>query len=321
MSARAFLVGDLRLEVDASLANGAAVDLLRDFRAAPDVPPTVVLVPAPAGALLDRPGARESFFHGPLRVSCDHGAFLLRDGANALTVSADGRRIEVARLGSAADGASELALLVGIVVALRHHGLFHLHAAALEEEGGRRVLVAGTSGAGKTTLALALAAAGLAPLADDAVLLTRRRGPPRVVGFPRPFHLGERTAAAFPELADHLGPPAATGKRALDTRAALGVHARGEMALPDVLLLPEIAPAARTTVEPVSTAEAFCALVECGALVVADGMPAVPEQLALLRALADAASAARVRLGEDVLRDPAACALETLAACSAARAA
>ncbi|BDG05659.1 hypothetical protein [Anaeromyxobacter oryzae] len=314
MSPPAFDVGGVKVEVDAALAAGA---LLGGFPPASPGPPALVLAVAPDPLPPQDPGAVPSFFHETLRCSVRHGSFRVRDGASVLTVAADGRRIEVA--GPTTDGVSELAVLVAVVVALRHHGLFHLHAAALEGGDGPRVLVVGTSGAGKTTLALALAAAGLTPLGDDAVLLTRRGGPLRVVGFPRPFHVGARTAAAFPALAPHLGAPGREGKRPLDARAALGAHPSGAMRSPDLLLLPEITADDETQVEPAGSAEAFGALLESGALLVADGMPEVAEHLAVLRAVADGARTVRVRLGGDVLSAPAACARRLLAAAGRAR--
>jgi hypothetical protein len=302
MSASAFDIGGVKVEVRSMTA---AAELLRGFPPGRAGPPALVLAP---GTSADHADTRPSFFHASLRCSVRGGAFVVRDGASVLTISADGSRIEAATP-SAGDGApSELALLVAIVVALRHQGLFHLHAAALEEPGGRRVLVAGTSGAGKTTLALALAAAGLTPLGDDAVLLGARDGAPRVIGFPRPFHVGARTAAAFPALATHLGPPGREGKRPVDVRAAVGAHPSGLMQAPSLLLLPEITKGEETTVERVACSDAFGALLESSALVVADAMPAVAEHLAVLAAVADGARSLRVRLGADLLRTPAACA-------------
>lgn len=314
MNAAVFQVGPLRIEVAAPLAAGIAGELLRGFPAVPDGLAALRIAAAGPEVGFVVSGEAPSFFHGPLRAAMRGGCFVLRDGPTAVVVSGDGRQIEVAGPARAADGGSELAVLVGLVLALRHHGLFHLHAAALEEPGGRRVLVAGTSGAGKTTLTLALAAAGFAPLADDAVLVSQRGRAATIVGLPRPFHLGPRTAAAFPGLAAHLGPPSPAGKRPLPL-AALGPRPEpGAMRFPDALLLPEVAPAQVTTTEPVCPAEALGALLECGALLVADGMPGVPEQLTVLRAIIDAAQVARVRLGEDLLAAPVAVARKVLAA-------
>jgi hypothetical protein len=301
------------VELAAALACGVARELLGGCPAAPAGPADLRIAPAAREDAREEMGEAASFFHGSLRAVVRAGRFVLRDGATEVRVSEDGRLLEVAGAASAGEG-SELAVLVGLVLALRHHGLFHLHAAALQAPGGAGVLIAGASGAGKTTLALALAAAGLAPLADDAVLAFRRGSAPAVAGIPRPFHLAGRTAGAFRALAPLLGPASPTGKRPLPLQAFGPPAAAAPACVPALLLLPEIAPAGPTTAEPASPADALGALLECGALLAADGMPAVPEQLAVLRAIADTARAARVRLGEDLLREPAAVARAVLAA-------
>jgi hypothetical protein len=308
----AFRLGALRLEVDPALAQGMAAELLHRLPAAVPGPAALTLGPArpSVGA---RPPAAPSFFHGSLRAHACGGGFLVRDGPTTVTVSPDGRSVEIGGPTRVEEGCSELAILVGMVLALRYHGYFHLHAAALVSPGGRKLLVAGAGGAGKTTLAMAMAAAGLGVLGDDAVFAGGQEGSAVVAALPRPLHVGERTAAAFPSLAHRMGAPSAGGKRALPPEA-LGCLRAPEMAgLPDTLLLPEVGDDATTTVELVSPATALGALLESGGLLAAEGMPAVPQQLAILRAMAEGAGAARVRLGQDILAWPAATARGLLA--------
>lgn len=316
MTAHVVQLGSVRVQLAAPLGDGPTGELLRACPAAPPGPAALRIAPAPRDASPASPaeaGEVASFFHGSLRASLRGGRFVLRDGPTEVLVSEDGRLVEVAGATRAADGASDLAVLVGLVLALRHHGLFHLHAAALQGSRGPGVLVAGPSGAGKTTLALALAAAGLVPLADDAVLASGCGSAPCVVGLPRPFHLGARTAGAFPAVAPRLGPASPAGKRALPFSAVGPRPATLPSCRPGVILLPEIAPAGPTTAAPASPAEALGALLECSALVVAAGMPAVAEQLAVLRAIVGTARAARVRLGPDLLEAPAAVARALIA--------
>jgi len=62
-------------------------------------------------------------------------------------------------------------LFIAFVIALRHHGRFHLHAASLAASDGRGVVLIGPSGAGKSTTCVALRESGFSALADDAVFL------------------------------------------------------------------------------------------------------------------------------------------------------
>src|SRR5262249_39557977 len=105
-------------------------------------------------------------------------------------------------------GSSIGMLQLALAVALRREGLFHLHAAALIHPSGASVLVAGGSGAGKPTTTLAMLEAGAAYLGDEFLFLRAApAGAVEVRAFPREFHLGPRTLAAFPRLLPLAGPP------------------------------------------------------------------------------------------------------------------
>ena len=95
-----------------------------------------------------------------------------------------------------------LTLLLCEILAHEHQHVFH--AATLVGEtktGPRAIILAGPSGVGKTTTALALARAGLPFLTDDATFLVRRQGALRVWGFPRPLKVHRQTRALLPWLA------------------------------------------------------------------------------------------------------------------------
>jgi len=83
--------------------------------------------------------------------------------------------------------------LVTDMLARGRHG-FHLHGAALGTPSGQAsVLVVGASGAGKTTLTLALMGRGFLPFSDDVVLIDPRRLTPAT--FRRAFHTDPATRA------------------------------------------------------------------------------------------------------------------------------
>lgn len=256
--------------------------------------------PVPADA-----GGRPLFFQGELRAFALGGAVRIADGASAVEISADGRRLTGAV--HAPPGGERVfdhvLLAVALAVALRSHRLYHLHAATLRAPGGATVLVPGGGGAGKTTLTLALAARGFAPVGDDLCFLRREGDAPVLVPVPRAFHVAERTARAFPELAPLLGGAVPSGKRELDPRRAFPGPRPAALPAPAAVLFPRVA-AGETAVAPRAPEAAFEALLESSALVVVDGLPGAREHLALLGDLVRGARSLDVLLGEDLLADP-----------------
>lgn len=311
MSLARFDLHGLSVDVRSSLVPDPAAALLAGFargeaRREPDL--AILLRPA-SGGDPGAPDGRRLFFHGSVHAAPGRsGGIALFDGASRIDVSADGRTVEAAvHPASLEDGNTfaDVALTIALVLALRRHGLFHLHAAALTAPGGTPILVPGQGGSGKTTTALALRAGGAELLADDAVFLARRGGAPALLPFPRALHLGEATARAFPSLASALGAMLPSGKRTLGPSHALPVRLPEAAGTPGLLLFPSIERAARTQLRPLSPAEALGALLESSALLVVDGIGAVPDHLDVLRAVADHAKPFTLRLGADVLEDPA----------------
>lgn len=256
------------------------------------------------------------FVHPPVRGAREGDALVLGDATARFVVRPGGTRVDASltaeALGPGAPLVQALHVPIALGFALRHHRVFHLHAAALSGGDGA-VLLAGQAMAGKTTLALALLEAGLAALCDDAAYLADLGGAVRVQGVARPFHLRPATLAAIPRAAALAGPPAADGRRELDPARAWGPPRRGAV-VPRRLLFPTIAGTPSTAVERLAPAEALGLLIEASALVVVDGAARAPEHLSLLGRLASEAPAFRVALGTDLLRAPGAVAREVLAA-------
>jgi len=115
------------------------------------------------------------------------GSVLIRvDGLVRILVR-DGRSVTVEPLSNEAADSWRLFVLGSVLGYLCHQrGLFPLHAATLRI-GGRTVAIAGHSGTGKSTLALALTRRGHGLLSDDmTVLQVERNAPVRVLpAFPR----------------------------------------------------------------------------------------------------------------------------------------
>jgi hypothetical protein len=172
-----------------------AVRLLRSdalAEAGPDATATVAIVAQPEG-----------------------GHRISAPGCGACLVAADGGAIAYAP-GPRADGWRRLLVEQALPFAACAAGLECLHASAVELD-GRAVALAGVSGAGKSSLALALMQHGAAPIADD-VLALEPADDGGLLAHPALPRLGVRRAEA-----ERVGPAAV---------AALGaVEQRGEDAL------------------------------------------------------------------------------------------
>ncbi len=249
-----------------------------------------------------------AFFHGKTNAfwrSTD--TMVLTDGTSYVEVGIDGARIHaVVDPRSLEDGYifAHATFFIAVMVALRSHGLFHTHAAAVQWR-KRGVFIVGEGGAGKTTTTLALMADGAHWLGDDAVLLCDRDGP-AALKIPKAFHIGDATASAFGDLEAGLGPAYREnhGKRAFDPTAVFDGEPLTSMPAPQAIVFPSIHDVDTTAIEAVSSAETMGQLAVSSAMLMIDGMPRVPEQIALLRQIANGAVGYELRLGRDVLRDP-----------------
>jgi hypothetical protein len=254
-----------------------------------------------ATAPADTRGFRPTFHHFGLRALERTGEFLLLEGGSHVRVSSDGRRIDARYADGAPRSFVDVTLFAALALALRHHGLYHLHAGALERGDGRRILVMGGSGAGKTTVTLSLLDPDSRFLGDDALFLAERAGRACLIAFPRPFRLGEATRRAFPRLP--AGPPDAVGKRAVALSALPGAGVSA-MDAPALVLFPEVTSNATTQTLRLDAGDAFGRALSAGALAVVDGAANVGAQLALLRRLLEGAAAYELRLGADWLAAP-----------------
>lgn len=147
------------------------------------------------------------------------------------------------------------ALFITFYQHLRHLGLHLIHASAIAHD-DRVILIAGGSGAGKTTTMLTCVQVGYKFLSDDATLVERDAdGEPRAVALLNALHITDQTLAWFPELAPHASAQAsARGKRLvlIDDAYPGCVALEGKVSL---ILVPQITAQVESTVHQVSRAQ------------------------------------------------------------------
>lgn len=195
---------------------------------------------------------------------------------------------------------------------LKGSGLFMVHAASLAWN-GQGILVAGESGAGKTTLALTLARAGFGFLADDTVLLRRREAEPQtkaggpaeprveILAFPDEVDFTEQTASFFTELARAEEP--ASDQRAKRSVSASTLYKRQPVwsVAPRLLVFPEITPAAASEWAPLAKPDALLGLL-CN--VVRTDRASAQAHLDALGALVRQSHCLRLKVAQDFAAQP-----------------
>lgn len=104
-------------------------------------------------------------------------------------------------------------------VCLTHRDLTPIHAACVAKD-GHGILLAGDSGAGKSSLAFACARAGFAYVADDASWLLRNGHPPEILGKPQRLRFRPDIFEILPELGSLPRQETVAGKRSFEIRTA-----------------------------------------------------------------------------------------------------
>jgi hypothetical protein len=167
-------------------------EYVRDANASPGV------ASRPAGngrVILEFGNSQALYFDGPQRLYLDAGSH------GRMLCDVPTRRVTIAYPQSEeADPwlLSHPFFTVPLAELLKRLELYMAHMAGLAVN-GKGLLIAGESGAGKTTLALALVRAGFGFLADDTVFLSTSSGL-KALAFPDEFDITPQTAAFFPEL-------------------------------------------------------------------------------------------------------------------------
>jgi hypothetical protein len=242
---------------------------------------------------------------GPANGFTAPGTVELWDGSSLVVARLDGSSV-TALVGPESDlhFVGGVMLFTATALALRAHGLFHLHAACVAVPRLGTVLIVGESGSGKTTLALGLAALGGSLVSDDAVFLSSGsvEGCADIWGWPADMHLGPATLAAFPEVAKSAYRPVADGrdKRAVPL-SALTPSWLPCASRPLLVLFPTIRPVTISGAERVDQATTVTQLIPQSGLALISGVAKTEEHLQLLAAIANGGVGLEVTLGADAL--------------------
>jgi hypothetical protein len=275
MNTRAYLFHGLRLRVSggkAVLANlharlgrfpeqthHGAADLQFEFHHVGDASHHTVARPAGVGRSVLEPGLGELVYFDQTQL-----LYLEIPGHGRALCDARSGRVQVSYPRAAGKDLwllSHPLFTIPLAELLKRRGLYMLHAAGLAVA-GKGLLVAGQSGAGKTTLALALLRAGFDFLADDTVFLSREGKQLRILAFPDEVDVTAETLEFFPELRPlaQSSKPKGRPKRAFCTTRFYGVAPRWEC-VPGTIVFPKPAGLGMSVITPMPKAEALMQLV------------------------------------------------------------
>lgn len=280
-----------------------------DYNDEPASPPEVQVsfrskAPSPAW-----PGAGQATrMHNDIEVCCYDARVYLRAGTSVVELdpaAGTGRGVldpslwkttSVLRL--------ELVNLVihSLLVLLRRHRLFPLHAAALAQDDAGLLLVA-DSDSGKSTQAMGLVRRGWAYLSDDSVVLQPDDNGVAVRPLRQAFGLDEDAAQTFPEIAGHWQPFLTDERKRRVRLDALYPGQARTCCHPYLILFPRIVPRPLSRLVPVSPAEAMQHLLRQSPLLVLDARTTATH-LDVLKQLVQQAPTLRLEAGRDLLHAP-----------------
>lgn len=180
---------------------------------------------------------------------------------------------------------------LALVEMLKRRRLYNLHAAGVATS-GKSMLIAGTSGVGKSTLTLALIRRGLDFLGDDMTCLSSDGS--RVLAFPDEIDVTSQTLAMFSGLHGMSRP----GWNKLQVQHGLdGGPTVAWESEPVLLVFPAIAGTRESRLMPISANEA---LLELAPNVILTERNSSQEHLAAITALVKGSSCFRLDAGTDV---------------------
>lgn len=200
----------------------------------------------------------------------------------------------------------DLLFNLALFEALRFHGLYYLHAAAVVDQDGAAYLITGNAGSGKTSLTLSLLAAGFKFLSDDTVFMKLAGDSDvEVLGFARDLHVPVDLAAGSPLFQKFSSypahPVAGIAKRRVPNHLFKDIRLAG-LTNPGFLLFPEMSPDGSQLI-PLPMSEAMARLLPQSMSVTFHPRLAAAHLMALKRVIGHA-RAYRLRAGRELKGAP-----------------
>lgn len=213
---------------------------------------------APGRAVYNPPEGFVSYFESLDQLYADYG-----DRVRVMCEPARGRAVVSVRESRSRDTwlASHPFFTLPLVEMLKRRGLFSVHAAGVAVD-GRAVVVAGGTGAGKSTLTLALLRAGFEFLGDDMSFLRHEPEGLRVLAFPDEIDVTAETIELFPSIEDHLAPAREGWSKRQVRRGSTpfnSVIARDSS--PAIIVFPHVSNDNTSRISPLGRADALLELV------------------------------------------------------------
>jgi hypothetical protein len=189
-----------------------------------------------------------------------------------------------------------------LLILMRRHACYPLHAAGLAREGVGLLLVANSDN-GKSTQALSLVHQGWQYLSDDSLLLRPTEAGVEALPLRREFGVDEDVAEQFPEIAVHWRSYLTRERKRRIDMTALYPEQALNACLPRILLFPEIVPKLQSQLIPISREEAMGDLLRQSPLLMVDAETAAAH-IDVLERLVDQAAAYRLYAGKDLKANP-----------------
>ena len=195
--------------------------------------------------------------------------------------------------------------LFALLLLLRSHRIYHLHAAAVVSPNDKLFLFCGAQRSGKTTLTTALGIAGWKPVSDDSLLIQADGSGAKLTALRKSFHVSNEILSKWSQLAG-----IASQKHDPDRSCVAGLEFFGTVKLAeevfpaiDYLVLPQITGADSSRLEKITMGEAILRLAE-QSMFFQIWPEQTKQQMNLLVQLARQATCYRLLSGKDICNDP-----------------